>query len=156
MAGQPLREQRSHDRGKQSRHGCHGDGQCNITFGQIGNHVRRSAARRASHQDDAHGKFGRKAEYLRQDDGQCGHNDELCNHTDDDGERTLDDQDKIGCRQRQAHAEHDDGERNVDASCQARRWPGNQQSHDEGDNDDERENGRCAASRAVLRIQTCR
>ena len=114
LAGIQQGEQRGEEGCQHGGNGSHANGQCNVALGQIGHHVRGSAAGAGAHKDDADGKLGGQVEQLGQRPCKEGHQGELCNAADDHVLRAAEYNLEILRFQGKTHAEHDDAQQGVD------------------------------------------
>ena len=147
---QPGGKQRRHEGREQSRNRGHGDRQRDVRLCQVGDHVRGGAARCTTDEDDTDGHCVGKAEHVAQAPTHEGHDQVLGDNTYEHRQRALDDESEVGQRQGQAHAEHDDAERPVNAGGQRLEGRGSNHSDHERCQDQQREDRHGDARAAIF------
>lgn len=107
LTSQQLREQGSECDSGEGGAGCHRDGEGDVGTGDEGHHVGGGASRAAGDQNQAHRKGSWKPEPDSDRPAGQGHDQKLGDHAGGDRCRTRSDPQKIGGRERHAHAQHD-------------------------------------------------
>ena len=151
LAGQPQGEQRREQRGQERGHGGHGHGEGGVGAGEVADHVRGRAARGRAHEDHARRELGRQLEHDGDAEPQQRHDRVLRHHAQQHGQRPAGDEAEVRKGQRQAHAEHDDPEEQVDLGQQRLRGGRGEEAHERGGEHQQREDGDGDAGGAVFR-----
>ena len=112
LSCQILHQQRRHNGGQQGRGAGHTHRECHIAVTEIRHDVAADTARAAAHKQNTQCQSGLQVEYLNQQVGYAGHNEELGTGTDKDVEGTARQNTEIVGGEGKSHREHDNAQDN--------------------------------------------